>query len=382
MYKMKTIGFILIGLCALCQIQAQESHLQDVVPHAIPSAPAFSLLGVNPELVTRPSDVKEFKVDWRIKNYKVAPDLALEAQPLWWLYYRKKRPGELKNMSHLQRILSTTSVSFATAKVDNVNHLAWAIKANVYKEFDLLQSQKHLTKVQKSIDDQLEPYQFLIDSIQFDMHKSRNKDSLKLKREMVRDLRFEMKLVQKREMENLKEEAESLVQENWNMDMIDFSLGRVYTYNNAGIDSLRLRKAGWGFWLNGAKGIGKNGLVTGLLRINRVGVNTDYWLGGSYRFGNGRYNFFGEVVYQRRNNNPENGFLDEEQFSELRSEDLGNGWYGFKDGDGYSMWTIAYGGDFRLNNNILLNFALRTNLESGLKFSSFLPIANIICLMH
>ena len=379
---MKKIAILIVLCCVVMEMGAQESELPDAIPHSIPSSPAFSLLGVNPELVTRPSDVKEFKVDWRIKNYKVAPDLALEAQPLWWLYYSKKRPGELRNMNRIQRILSTTSISFATAKVDNVNHLAWAIKANVYKEFDLFQSQQHLVKSQKRVDEQLEPYKFLIDSIQFDMHRFRNKDSLKMRRQMIRDLRLEMKLVQKQEMENLKEEAENLIKENWNMDMVDFSIGRVYTYDNAGIDSLRLRKAGWGFWLNGAKGIGKNGLVTGLFRVNRVGVNTDYWIGASYRFGNGRYNFFGELTYQRRNNNPINGFLKDDQFADLRSEDLGSGWYGFNDGDGYSMWTIAYGGDFRLNNNILLNFALRTNLDSDLKFSRFLPIANIICLMH
>lgn len=378
---MKTYIFIILAIL----ISFTKAHCQEypeVTPHAIPSSPAFSLLGVNPELVTRPSDVKEFKVDWRIKNYKVAPDLALEAQPIWWLYYSKKSPGELKHMSSFQRIISTTSLSFATAKVDNVNHLAWAIKANLYKGFDLFQNQQHLSKAQERVDQQLQPYQYLIDSIQFDMHRFRNKDSLKNRREMIKDLRMEMKLVQKQEMENLREEAETMVEDNWNMDMIDFSLGRVYTYDNASIDSLRLRKAGWGFWVNGAKGIGKNGLITGLIRVNRVGINTDYWLGGSYRFGNDRYNFFGELIYQKRNNNPENGALEDDQFAALRSEDLGSGWYGFEEGDGYSMWTIAYGGDFRLNNNILLNFALRTNLDSDLKFNRFLPIANIICLMN
>ena len=39
---------------------------------AIPSSPAFSLLGVTPEMVTRPGSVQDFKVDWRLKNYNIA----------------------------------------------------------------------------------------------------------------------------------------------------------------------------------------------------------------------------------------------------------------------------------------------------------------------
>jgi len=43
---------------------------------------------------------------------------------------------------------------------------------------------------------------------------------------------------------------------------------------------------------------------------------------------------------------------------------------------------MSYGGDFRLSNGILLNFALRTKLDERIKFKSLIPVANVTCLMR
>ena len=80
-------------------------------------------------------------------------------------------------------------------------------------------------------------------------------------------------------------------------------------------------------------------------------------------------------------NNIENGFLEEEQFQDNFAQDLGIGWYGFEKGDKITRWNLSFGGDFKIRRNILLNFALRTTLNKQVKFKSFLPIANIVCLM-
>lgn len=47
-----------------------------------------------------------------------------------------------------------------------------------------------------------------------------------------------------------------------------------------------------------------------------------------------------------------------------------------------SRITMSYGGDFRLSNGILLNFALRTKLDERIKFKSLIPVANVTCLMR
>jgi len=92
-FFVKNIALIFF-CCSLAthRLNAQEEGYASLKASemVIPSSPAFALLGVNPEMVLRPSDLKSFKVDWRIKNYNLAPDLALEAQPLWHFYYKKK----------------------------------------------------------------------------------------------------------------------------------------------------------------------------------------------------------------------------------------------------------------------------------------------------
>jgi len=134
-----TIPLLLIyGLCMAQYDEDYTEEEQEVVASEffIPSAPAFALLGVNPELVTRPGSVKKFKVDWRIKNYKVAPDLALEATPIWHFYYKNKGLEHYRKSSAFAKKLTTLSLSFGTAKIDGINHAAIAAKMNLYEGND------------------------------------------------------------------------------------------------------------------------------------------------------------------------------------------------------------------------------------------------------
>ena len=88
---MQKIWILILFFVIIASVNQAQKDVYDEVKNAemsIPSAPAFAMLGVNPELVMRPSDLKSFKVDWRIKNYNLAPDLALEAQPFWHFYYK------------------------------------------------------------------------------------------------------------------------------------------------------------------------------------------------------------------------------------------------------------------------------------------------------
>jgi hypothetical protein len=42
---------------------------------------------------------------------------------------------------------------------------------------------------------------------------------------------------------------------------------------------------------------------------------------------------------------------------------------------------LAYGGDLRLGNNVLLNYGIRTTINKSLKFGGMVPIASVTCLM-
>lgn len=376
------LTFLLLTSTALSGQEYSDDNWQEVVPQAIPSAPAFSLLGVNPETVTRPSDVKSFKVDWRIKNYNVAPDLAFEAQPIWWLHTRKKGPRAYREASPFARAMSTASVSLATAKIDNLNHLSYAVKFNVYKEHDPYLVGDIVDEKMYDLEEFNTPIDQQIDSLNLLYSRTSSPERKRSLEEELGALKSEKDLYTRAKMDEIADEASATVGDHWNMDMVDIAFGRVFTYNNAEVDSLNFSSAGFGIWVNAAKGMGDNSLLTGLIRLNRVGGNSDFMLGGSYRYGSRKYNFFTELVFNRIGNNPLNGFSEEELFGDKYTEDIGVGWYQFGEGESFSRWTLSYGGDFKLSRNILLNFSIRTELTGGFTFDRLLPVANLVCLMN
>jgi hypothetical protein len=365
---------------------AQEDSHADIVPQiypgAIPSAPVFSLLGVNPEIVSRPSDIKEFKVDWRIKNYKIAPDLALEFQPLWWLYYRKKGLDSYQQASSFDKVLSSASLSFATAKMDGLNHMGMALKLNLYKEFDPYLDQRLQEDYELMEEEVIAPLQMELDSLLIELRITQDMELRKELLTTIEDKEAEIEHQRKYLMDEFQRMGVEFVREKWNMDMLDVAFGLVNKYDNGGLDSLKMRYAGYGIWMNGAKGLGKNSLLTGMLRLNRIGSNTDFLMGISYRYGTEKFNVFAELVLHRLGNNRANGFHENEIFGANLELDIGSGWYEFEEGEKQTLYTLSYGGDFRLSRNILLNFALRTQIKKGIGFDSFIPVANVVCLMN
>src|SRR5690606_5570436 len=150
--------------------------------------------------------------------------------------------------------------------------------------------------------------------------------------------------------------------ENWNSSGLDLAFGRVYTYANA-LDTLNIQNTGYAVWLNGALKAGHRGLVGGIFRIKKVGDNQDFMTGVSYRFGGARFSFYGELAYESLRNFSASGFSDDELFASKYIKDLDNGWVMFNEPiESITRLTLTYGGDFRLSNGILLNFALRTKL--------------------
>ena len=350
----------------------------------IPSAPAFTILGVNPEMVQRPSDIKSFKVDWRIKNYNLAPDLALEGQPIWYFLHRKKPIRQLSHNSLFAKTISTLSLSVATAKIDGINHAAYAMKMNLYKEKDPLTHSEAHKLIEHDFHQSFHSINNQLDDLHMQMKNSvANSDSLQ---ELINELKLRaLQLAEDRE-EKYFQLYEEDPYNKWNRSMIDMAFGRVFTYDNGRLDSLKMQSAGYSIWMNGAIGIGSSSLITSLIRWSRVHQNNNYLVGISYRFGNQKFNFFAELVYESLGNyfdiNVDDAFSEDERFSEKFESDIGNGWIGFNPGITSRQYTIAYGGDFKLNRNILLNFAIRTQFSGSWSLNRLIPVANVVCLMN
>jgi len=379
---MKNIVTLLCLLLVLCTNAQEYSEGLEQTNFFIPSAPAFAMLGVTPELVTRPGYIRDFKVDWRIKNYKVAPDLALEAHPVWFLYYDRHDLDTYRKSSPFMKSFSTTSLSFSTAKIDGVNHMSFAAKMNVYREKDPMTDNKLIKELQREVDwDEFEIHQ-KINDLRNAADLAEDKEQRRALRDSISGLKNELKMVREGQRERLKTIQSEYVDENWNASMLDVAFGRVWTYNNKGLDSLKIQKAGFALWANGSLRMGKKGLVTGILKYTRSGNDGSMTLSGSYRYGSPKYNFYFEAVYDRLPDLENAVVSDEEYFSNSIEYDLGSGWFHYDDAEMRSYFTMAYGGDFLLSRNILLNFALRTKMTSDLKFTQLIPVANLTCLMR
>ncbi len=385
MKKLLIIPALLI--CLMNMVIAQDDLYEELqnVEMSIPSAPAFAMLGVNPEIVLRPSDLKSFKVDWRIKNYNLAPDLALEAQPLWHLYYKKRSFQEYANASAFAKKLSTLSLSLGTAKLDGVNHAAYAFKMNLYSEKDPVTDKALMAELIQEHDDAIAMVQKEIDSVLINRDLATDSDE---KRELQAELET---LIWRRQniSSEIKEKYHSIIEgyhnANWNRTMLDGAFGMVYTYNNAALDSLKVKRAGVSFWLNGSLRMGKNGLLSGIFKYTKIIDSSNKLLGVSYRHGNPKFNFFMEFAYESLGNfldqTQEEAFSEDEYFEDSYAEDLGSGWLNFNNDGSKTQYTTAFGGDFKLSRNILLNFALRTQFTNEMKMDRLIPVANVICLM-
>lgn len=387
---MKTRRFlpvIILLYYTVFTVYSQEELYREIqgTEMSIPSSPAFAILGVNPETVLRPSDLKSFKVDWRIKNYNLAPDLALEAQPLWHFYYKKKSFDKYATYNKLTKKLSTLSMSLGTAKIDNLNHASYALKLNLYKKNDVINDTALLKKIYDEYRMESKFYDLQLDSLvelRYITNDPKMKEEIEKEMELVR---YERRNLLDNSRQEYKDIIERYNNEHWNNTMLDAAFGSVYTYDNGGIDSLKIKKAGYSLWINGCLKSGDHGLLTGMVKYTRIAESANKLLGLSYRYGSHKYNFYVELVYENLANyfdaGEEEAFDDEEYYGAKYIEDLGSGWYNFNNTKSKTQYTIAYGGDFKLSRNILLNFALRTQFGNEIKLTRFLPVANIVCLM-
>lgn len=338
----------------------------------IPSAPSFSLLGVTPEQVMRPGSIRDFKVDWRIKNYDLAPDLALEVQPIWLLAFHGKPIERYQQAPTWVQRLTSLSLSGATARIDGINHMAYSVKLNLYSQYDALADPELIQALKAETQDQLDTLASRVISLRSKLDTLQVAELRRDWKDSLQAMRYEMKLIHLDHNQLLQAARADYLARRWNSSAVDIAAGRIYTYDNTRLDSLSLRNAGWGLWLNAAAGISRHSLVSGIARLTHTNQQFDTFLGASYRYGSGRFNFFVECTWGDRLIDPNQGFEGE----------IGTAFVPLEQGQHVRFWQIAYGGDFKLSQGILLNFGIRTRFDQQWQFQKLLPSANLICLMR
>lgn len=386
----------IIGLLWSISVNAQQS---EVIPapsgdFTIPAAPAYQLLDANASLVGRASVTRDFKVDWSLKSYRLAPNLALEMQPVWLMVYNKNNDvTRYRKAGYLMRTLSTLSASAGTLDGnDTTRFFSYALKLNLYRSHDPLLDEQLYNDYQNSFEIALYQQMTELDSLQKERRKmepSPERDSLEagiLRKEN------ELYLFRKTFRDQLKLKQDEYRAKHWNASYMDIAYGRAFSFNPRladRIDSLKLENTGNAVWINASFGIGRRWLISAMLRtINKQGFlrNTitdsisglpvmtttqkqlfDFASGLNIRYGSVRYSFFIEGFYTRNRN--VNAVLE-------NGIDSGNDLLSTKE-----RFILAYGGDLRLGNNVLLNYGIRTTIDQNLKFGGMVPIASVTCLM-
>ena len=387
-------------IAAICFIVSPIFAQQTEAPHApssdftIPAAPAYQLLDANASLVGRASVTRDFKVDWSLKSYRLAPNLALEMQPVWLVTYNKNNDvSRYRKAGYLMRTLTTLSASAGTLDGnDSTRFFSYALKLNLYRSHDPLLDEQLYNDYQSSYEIALNTQRAELDSMLRERKKLEStpeRDSLD-----ANILRKENELYQFRKTfrDQLKQRQDEYRAKYWNASYVDIAWGRAFSFNPKladRIDSLSLDNTGNAVWINASFGIGRRWLISGMFRtINKQGllrtsamdsltgspiITTskkdlfDFATGLNIRYGSVRYSFFIEGFLTRNGNVAailENG-LDSGNDLLVTEERL----------------ILAYGGDLRLGNNVLLNYGIRTTVNKSLKFGGMVPIASVTCLM-
>src|SRR5258705_2298846 len=121
--------------------QQDETKAGRVTPKelTIPPSPVFDLMGVTSSQINRTSDIKDFKVDWSFKSWKLNPNLAIQSQPVWEIFYNRKDLSKYQHASGFGRMLASLDLSMGTVQnEDNDRRIGAALKMSLIKKSDPL----------------------------------------------------------------------------------------------------------------------------------------------------------------------------------------------------------------------------------------------------
>ena len=324
-------------------------------PLSIPLSPAYQLLDAGATLVNQPSSIHEIKVDWSFKSYNLSPNLSLELQPVWMLFYEREPLLLYQSSSGLMRKLSTASVSIGTLGNDSINQLAIAAKINLFHRADPLMDQAYLARVDWNFKARRDSLLNLIKIKTDSLRMIKDPYANYALRGRIVLLQGELGFLEDEKKQAYDKASRVFQRAHWNAAALDIAFGKVYNYwawQDA--EDLALKDEGIGIWLSGCVGIGRAWLLSGLLRYTQFGENKQVSGGLNLKYGSNRFHFFAEALYQRP---PEDLTLPRQM-------------------------TIAYGGDFKVSRKVLLNFAIRTVYQEQLQFKNLLPVVSLHCLMQ
>lgn len=403
------ISFLLVfGLLQVYESLAQQTETSAgrVSPKelAISPSPVFDLMGATPTQVTRMADIKDFKVDWSLK-YGVNPNLAIQSQPFWEFFYNRKDLSKYQSASGFMRKLASIDFSLGSIQEDdNYRRIGGAVKLNLYRQKDPLMEKGMYEDIGAKYKQEKEELLLQLKEAKQKLDTVTNileKPSL---RTQIRSLEDQLNSRNSRRMGEINERAKIFVNEYWNASSLDVAVGRMHTFKSDSSGKFGMkrsdRSSGWGAWLNGNVGIGKQFLLTGLLRSfwyneqvdfiiknNITGIETAnktiaknnlYSMGLNLRYGGAIYTFFVELLYEYKKLNTPIEAVNQ-NYKAPRNVQIvvaSLKW------DEVNPSTLTFGGDWRISRSVIINYGMRCAFDRNWKFKTFIPVATISCMMR
>ncbi|HMO32868.1 MAG TPA: hypothetical protein PKE63_10915 [Lacibacter sp.] len=401
--------FFLILFLHTCFLSAQETGTSGnrLTPRefSIPASPVFDVMGVTPSQINRTADIKDFKVDWSFKSWRLNPNLAIQSQPFWELFYNRKDLSKYQAASGLMRKLASVDLSVGSVQDENNDRrIGFAVKANLLRQRDPLMARELYEDIgerfrneRTELEEQLKNLRRQLDSTTIIL----DKPGL---RAQIRSTEDQLLSLNSRRNAEINERAKIFMSEHWNATSLDVAFGRVYSYQtdaDGSLKSLRLnRNTAYAGWINGSVGIGRRLLLSGLFRsswyqeeldflvrnnstgdeVNQLAVadNTLLTMGMNLRYGGPYFTFFAEFLYERKGLRTPVDALSKVFEAPAGFQVVGNSvkW------DVVQPNTVSFGGDWRLNRSVVLNYGMRCIFNNDWKFTGFIPVVSVACMMR
>lgn len=312
---------------------------------SIPSSPAFVLLDVNPSKVNRPGSLRDFKFDWILKGDGLAPDIAIEFQPISLIFFNKVNYADYQKQ-WIKRVLSTLNISVGTAKKDDIQSIAYSLKITLINNGDPLsrKNTSYINEIKTLISDTEKKLLLRRAAISNALKYNTNlaADEKVKYEEEKKYLESKIAIIEELDEKELKKIKAKHEKDQWNATVVDVGFGQIFNYTGDTLDTLKFEGRGIGLWVNGCTGIGKRAIISGLFKYIRIDKEDQYFGGINLRYGSSKFNFFIEGIYER-----------------VQSVDKN---------------TIAYGGSYKISSDLLLEFGLRTEYNKDFKFKNLKPI--------
>lgn len=364
--------FLFVALRAMGQ--EATTQIAKATEFTIPVSPAFDLLAVSPSQITRPSNIREFKVDWSFRSWRLKPNIAIQAQPIWELAYNRPDLGKYRRASKLMKTLSTLDISAGTIEdADQSRRASLAAKLNLYRQHDPLEEVGRFANIDSIYRKRQDATLVQMAAVQLKMQGQVGKKQYDALAYSLDSLQRIYDLEVTAQKERIKDIATQYVLDHWNAAHLDVAWGKLYSFENAALDSLHMQAAGSAIWVNGCVPLGKRFMLNGTMKqlmqatndslATRINVTSG---GLGLRYGSPKFTFFVEVVFSKFKSKSS---VTIEEVPMLNLAQL-------------NSFSTSYGGDWRINRNVMLSYGVRLDHSDGIKIKNIIPVASVACMMR